>query len=236
MLTRKWSVIAALGFLTSCAFGLIGCNGNTAFFAPGANTVANVRVFNALIGSAGAAGGINVRLKQSTTNPINTVPVPYGSVSSNQQTGAGNGENTYLYVINNPLYVSLQTYDYPPDSTPANTTGELLVATVIIGQSGGTYQPQVLRVQTTIPTSSIISNGVATANTALRVINAAPGSNPISIYNAQAAIPDLSNIGFTHYSSGGNTINNYTILPGGTYTFTINDSASGTLLAVVSSS
>lgn len=233
MILRKVSGTLAFGLLTSFAFGLVGCGGNSTLFAPGPNTIANVRVFNGLIGSSGAIGGINVRLKQTTTTPVNVSPVPFGSVSANQQTGSGNGENTYLYLNGNLTYLASQSFDYPPDSTPANSTGELLVATGVVGQTGSTFQPQIVRVQTTVPTSLIVANGVATANTLLRVINAAPGTNPISVYNAQAAIPDLSNIVFTHFSSGGRTTNNYTTLPGGTYNFTINDTASGNVLVTL---
>ena len=229
--SASWS---ALGLLTTFAFALIGCDGNSTLLGTGPNTVSNVRVFNGLIGSnANGANGINIRLRQATTTPVNVNPVAYGAVSANQQTSASNGQNTYLFLSNSATPLVTQSLDFPPNDIKANTTGQLLIATGVVGQTGTGIQPQILRVPTSVPIALIRNNGNPNSNALLRVVNAAPGTNGITLYNRAGAgsIQDLSNITFGNYSSGGQTSSNYATLIGGTYNFTVRDSQSGGVLA-----
>jgi len=195
-----------------------------------------VRVFNGLIGSGGN-GGVNVRLRTSTTTPVNVNPVAYGTVSANAQTSASDGQNTYLFLGNSATYLSSQAYNYPPDNTTSNTTGELLIATGVVGQSATNVEPQVLRVPTSVPLDQIRTNGNPTANAVLRVVNAAPGSNGITIYNEQGPVPlnALSGITFSNYSSGSGTTSNYATITAGTYNLSVRDSSSGNVLIQVPS-
>ena len=233
MMSRRFSVAAALGLLTTFAFALIGCDGNSTLLGTGPNTVSNVRVFNGLIGSnANGANGINIRLRQATTTPVNVNPVAYSVVSANQQTSASNGQNTYLFLSNSQTPLATQSLDFPPNDITANTTGQLLIATGVVGQTGNGIQPQVLRVPTSVPIALIRNNGNPNSNALLRVVNASPGTNGITIYNQQGPVPiqDLSNITFGNYSSGGQTSSNYATLTAATYNFTVRDAQSGGIL------
>src|SRR5205085_882542 len=146
-----------------------------------------------------------------------------GAVSANQQTSASNGQNAYLFLGNSGTYLSTQSLDFPPDNTTANTTGQLLIATGVVGQTGAGLQPQILRVPTSVPLDQIRVNGNPTANAVLRVVNAAPGSNAITIYNEQGPVPinALSNITFGNYSSGSGTNSSYATITGGTYNLSV---------------
>lgn len=227
MMSRSISAMAALGALILVGLLLAGCGDG------GANSVANVRVFNGLIGSAGA-GGVNVTLRNPGTVPVNATPVLFGQVSTTRRAGSGDGQNTYLFLANSATQQSIQKFDYPQDNTGANSTSELLVATGIVGQSSPA--PQLIYVRSSVPISLVRnSSGQPTANALLRVINAAPGTNNgISIFNeagtTPAAITDLSNIAFGRYSSGGNTSSNYATLIGATYSLSIRDAQNGAVL------
>jgi hypothetical protein len=233
MLSRKLSVAGALCLLTAFVIGLIGCGGNSTFLGPGSNTVSNVRVFNGLIGSnANGANGINVRLRQASTTSVNVTPVVYNAASANHQTSSGDGQNTYLFLSNSQTPIATQSLDFAPNDITANTTGQLLIATGVVGQTGIGIQPQILRVPTSVPIALIRTNGNPNSNALLRVVNAAPGTNGITLYNEQGPVPftDLSNITFGNYSSGGQTSSNYATLTAGSYNITVRDSQSGGIL------
>ncbi len=219
--------MAALGALILLALVLAGCGDG------GGNSVANVRVFNGLIGSGGT-GGINVTLRNPGTVPVNATPVLFGQVSTTRRASSGDAQNTYLFLANSATQQSVQKFDYPQDNTGANSTSELLVATGIVGQSSPA--PQLIYVRSSVPISLVRNgSGQPTANALLRVINAVSDPNSsISVFNeagaTPAAIADLSNIGFGHYSSRGDTSSNYATLIGATYRLSIRDAQSGAIL------
>lgn len=221
------SAMAALGALILLGLVLAGCGDGSS------NSVANVRVFNGLIGSAGA-GGVNVTLRNPAAVPVNATPVTFGQVSAIRRASTGDAQNTYLFLANSTTQQSVQKFDYPQDNTGANSTSELLVATGIVGQNSPA--PQLIYVRSSVPISLVRNgSGQPTANALLRVINAAPGTNNgISIFNeagtTPAVISDLSNITFGNYSSGGNTSSNYATLIGATYNLSIRDARSGAVL------
>ena len=228
MKSPRISALTALGILVLFAMALTGCDGG------GNNSVANVRVFNGLIGTAGA-GGVNVSLRNVGAVPVNGAVVPFGQVSSLHRASSDDAQNTYLFLANSATPLSTQKFDYPSDNTSANTTGELLVATGVTGQSGSA--PQLIYVRTSVPLGLIRNNGQPTANALLRVVNAAPGlTNNLSIYNDAGTTPvvigDLSNIAFGAYSSGGNTSSNYTTLLGATYALSARDTQGNLLVSL----
>lgn len=226
MLHARFRLMAAIGCLAALLLSLYGCDNG------GSNAVSNVRVFNAVSGSQNI-GGVNARLRQVTATPVTPAFVSYGSVSPNQQRAVGDAQDTFLVFGNNPLtIVSAQKFDYKQDNLPVNSTGELLVAKGVVGQTAGDATPSFIYVRTSVPLDIIRQNGGPTANSLLRVVNAAPNSGDITVYNEQGTAPitDLSGIGFGNYSSGGNTHSNFATLTAANYNLTVRDSSRNVLV------
>ena len=221
MFHPQFRVSIALACLAALLLGLYGCSNGSAN-----NAVSNVRVFNAVTDSSNV-GGINVRLRQTTASPIAPAFIGFGSVSANQQSAVGDAQDTFLVFGNNPqTAVSAQKFDYKQDNLPVNSTGELLVAKGIVGQTSGEASPGLIYVRTSVPLDIIRQNGGPTANVLLRVVNALPNSGAITIFNEQGTAPitDLANIAFGSVSSGGNTHSNFATLTAATYNLTVRDS------------
>ena len=218
MFPWKLRIVTALGGLTALLFGMSGCSNGGAN-----NAVSNVRIFNAVTNSDNV-GGIDVSLRQTTAAPISPAFISYGNVSANQQRAVGDAQDTFLFFGNNPqTAVSAQKFDYKQDNLPVNSTGELLVAKGLVGQTSGEAAPALIYVRTSVPLDIIRSNGSPTANVLLRVVNALPDSGAITIFNEQGAAPitDLSGITFGNVSSGGNTHSNFATLTAATYNLTV---------------
>ena len=208
MFRSYFHALSSFGCLAALLFTLCGCDSG------GSNAVSNVRIFNAVSGSQNV-GGVDARLRQTTASPVSPTFVGYGSVSANQQRATGDAQDTFLVYGNNPqTSVSSQKFDYKQDNVPVNSTGELLVAKGVVGQTSGDADPNFIYVRTSVPLDIIRQNNSPTASVLLRVVNAAPNSGNITVYNEQGSAPitDLSGIAFGTFSSGGNTHSNFATL------------------------
>ncbi|HLK57874.1 MAG TPA: DUF4397 domain-containing protein [Chthonomonadaceae bacterium] len=212
--TRKHLLLAGSGLACVLALGLAGCSSDNSI-GPSANTTSNVRVFNALSGVSGNA--VTVTQRTTTATPM------VNSLNYGQSTGyflapAGNGITTYVLQSGTQTVITSGSVTLHPHNTGQNTGTSTIILAGIAGQPSPN-NPQILQFQDGWP------NNVPANQSAIRFINAAVGSPPLTLNNNASGtltpLPNQQQISYTQSSFNPNYFNE----PSGPYNFVVTDNA-----------
>lgn len=224
MVTRRILLLSGLGLVGAMAFGLFGCsNGNS--IGPGGNTTSNVREFSALAGTPNSVG-IDF-YQRSLSTPTLASNILLGQSTAYRLIPAGNGINTFVVLTGTQAPILAQgsvTLD-PHTTGQSNGTFTIVAAGVYGSAQGSATAPQIIRFIDNYP--SLAQMGAN--NAAVRLINVAPGSPPLSLVNNSAAvpttIPGLTGVTYGSVSSATGVISgtNYAPVPAGTYNLVVTD-------------
>lgn len=218
--------LPAVALVGACALTLVGCGGGDGPVSP--NDSSKVRVFNAVVGSPDASGAVNVyqRGAKLTLTPVGFgTAQPAGQLTQGNNYGtvaSGTGIDTFIYGVTSQAAL-------PNSITKVDFTRLFNYTLVPYGIFNTTtpdpnFPAKILRLDDSIP------NITGTNNAAFRVVNIAPGSPNLTVYNISGTPPTAIAVGGLSNISYGNT-SGYITLPAGNYNLSLRDAVSGTAFA-----